>query len=504
MASATGIDTGSDQLRHRTGLAEKQANALSATHHNVIEPEDTKTRKATTSTAEQGTFYEIERIMGPIIFTALALFTRLYRIGVSNIVTWDEAHFGKFGSYYLKREYYFDVHPPLGKMLVGLSGYLAGYNGSFGFESGHTYPEDLDYTTMRVFNAMFNVFCVPLAYFTAKELKLNVATVWLVTSMILRTFTKPRGVAELLEKLCNISSGDSLPESASMPALGLSNKAVSQDEEPDEGQEREDTVMDASSNIYQVIADLKTAPLEEHLQRRTLWPEVDKLYGHGYEVTCVSASQDSSVIATACRANSSKHAVIRLYETKTWQELANPLEYHQLTVTRTRFSPDDKYLLSVSRDRNWAVWEKTADNYALFSTQEKSPNGHNRIIWDCAWAPLEFGSRVFLTASRDKSLRVWREKEGIWETAATEKFPDAVTACDVLPELENGNLKVIVGLDNGQVYLVTVTKEFQMTSAKQTLHCDKRINRISWQPESNKRYALASADKSVRIACTEQ
>ncbi|AOW03305.1 YALI0C23386p [Yarrowia lipolytica CLIB122] len=321
---------------------------------------------------------------------------------------------------------------------------------------------------------------------------------------ILRTFTKPRGVAELLEKLCNISSGDSLPESASMPALGLSNKAVSQDEEPDEGQEREDTVMDASSNIYQVIADLKTAPLEEHLQRRTLWPEVDKLYGHGYEVTCVSASQDSSVIATACRANSSKHAVIRLYETKTWQELANPLEYHQLTVTRTRFSPDDKYLLSVSRDRNWAVWEKTADNYALFSTQEKSPNGHNRIIWDCAWAPLEFGSRVFLTASRDKSLRVWREKEGIWETAATEKFPDAVTACDVLPELENGNLKVIVGLDNGQVYLVTVTKEFQMTSAKQTLHCDKRINRISWQPESNKRYALASADKSVRIACTEQ
>lgn len=186
MASATGIDTGSDQLRHRAGLAEKQANALAATHHNVIEPEDAKTGKATTSLASnQGTFYEIERILGPIIFTALALFTRLYRIGASNIVTWDEAHFGKFGSYYLKREYYFDVHPPLGKMLVGLSGYLAGYNGSFGFESGHTYPEDLDYTTMRVFNAMFNVFCVPLAYFTAKELKLNTATVWLVTSMIL-------------------------------------------------------------------------------------------------------------------------------------------------------------------------------------------------------------------------------------------------------------------------------------------------------------------------------
>lgn len=127
----------------------------------------------------------VEAVLAPIIFTGLALFTRLYQIGKSNTVTWDEAHFGKFGSYYLKREYYFDVHPPLGKMLVGLSGYIAGYNGSFGFDSGATYPENLDYTTMRVFNAMFNVFCVPLAYYTAKQFRLSLPAVWLVTLMIL-------------------------------------------------------------------------------------------------------------------------------------------------------------------------------------------------------------------------------------------------------------------------------------------------------------------------------
>lgn len=317
---------------------------------------------------------------------------------------------------------------------------------------------------------------------------------------ILRTFTKPRGVAELLEKLCNISSGEELPESASMPALGLSNKAVSQEEE-DEDQQQQDTVMDTSSNIYQVISDLKTAPLEEHLQRRTLWPEVDKLYGHGYEITCVSASADSAVIATACRANSAKHAVIRLYETKTWQELPNPLEFHQLTVTRTRFSPDDEYLLSVSRDRDWAVWSKKNDNYELFSTQQ---NGHNRIIWDCAWAPLEFGNRVFVTASRDKSLRVWQQTGHVWETAVVEKFPDAVTACDVLGEVVNGGIQVLLGLDNGEVYHVSVSKEYHVTSVKQQVTCDKRVNRIAWQPGSNKRYALASADKSVRIALVEE
>ncbi|KAJ5540649.1 hypothetical protein N7494_005725 [Penicillium frequentans] len=126
-----------------------------------------------------------EPILAPIILTALALFTRLYRIGRSNIVTWDEAHFGKFGSHYLKREFYFDVHPPLGKMLVGLSGYLAGYNGSFEFKSGEKYPEDVDYTFMRAFNALFGAVCVPLAYYTARELNFRKATVWLISLMVL-------------------------------------------------------------------------------------------------------------------------------------------------------------------------------------------------------------------------------------------------------------------------------------------------------------------------------
>jgi dolichyl-phosphate-mannose-protein mannosyltransferase len=70
-------------------------------------------------------------------------------------------------------------------MLVGLSGYLAGYNGSFEFKSGETYPEEVNYTFMRIFNALFGAACIPLAYFTARELSFQRPAVWLVTLMVL-------------------------------------------------------------------------------------------------------------------------------------------------------------------------------------------------------------------------------------------------------------------------------------------------------------------------------
>lgn len=46
----------------------------------------------------------------------------------------DEVHFGKFASKYIKSQYFVDVHPPLAKLLITLAGFAFGYNGHFDFK----------------------------------------------------------------------------------------------------------------------------------------------------------------------------------------------------------------------------------------------------------------------------------------------------------------------------------------------------------------------------------
>ncbi|SCV67340.1 BQ2448_5986 [Microbotryum intermedium] len=141
----------------------------------------------TPSSTWGGVFKEVMQELKPhiplLIYTFLALFTRLYRIGANNTVVWDEAHFGKFGAYYLNRTFFFDVHPPLGKMLVGLAGALTGFNGSYDFPSGVSYPDHVPYTAMRVLLALPGVAMVPLAWGTALELRFSRWSTHIVTLM---------------------------------------------------------------------------------------------------------------------------------------------------------------------------------------------------------------------------------------------------------------------------------------------------------------------------------
>jgi len=117
-------------------------------------------------------------VMGSLL--AMTVATRFYRLDQPAWVCWDETHFGKMGSWYINRTFFFDVHPPLGKMFIGGVGYLTGYNGTFPFEKPGDLYHDHAYLGMRVACTALGAALVPFTFLTVWELtkgSLNAAAI---------------------------------------------------------------------------------------------------------------------------------------------------------------------------------------------------------------------------------------------------------------------------------------------------------------------------------------
>jgi len=100
-----------------------------------------------------------------VILTYFAAATRYRGLEEPDHVCWDETHFGKHASWYIKNEFFFDVHPPLGKMLIAFVGELSGYNGSFAYEKpGDKYTDVSQYKGMRIFAATLGVLLIPFCF----------------------------------------------------------------------------------------------------------------------------------------------------------------------------------------------------------------------------------------------------------------------------------------------------------------------------------------------------
>ncbi len=298
---------------------------------------------------------------------------------------------------------------------------------------------------------------------------------------LLRVFNEPKAVANLLKKLCGFSGShvEDMPDAANMPVLGLSNKAieaVDDNLEVAQGSNKDREAVDPASIVRKSTLTLDHPPLEDQLSRHTLWPEIEKLYGHGYEISALAASHDGSLIATACKATSIDHAVIRIFEVESWHEVKPPLMAHSLTVARLRFSSDDRFLLSVGRDRQWAVFERDAGDESgkkknTYALVERDLKGHSRMILDAAWAP--FGGEVFATAGRDKQVKVWAREEanaGKYTCKATIAEEHPVTALDFMNVcVADGQTYLAVGTEVGRVrtYCLAVKEAFSVTELEE-------------------------------------
>ncbi|KAJ1530098.1 hypothetical protein HK405_001846, partial [Cladochytrium tenue] len=149
----------------------------------------------------------------------------------------------------------------------------------------------------------------------------------------------------------------------------------------------------------------------------------------------------------------SEHAAIRVWSTATWKEVSAPLASHSQTVTALRFSPDDAWLLSGGRDRLWSLFRRSADDDGRFQLTASNGTAHARIIWDCAWSA---DSRIFATASRDKTVKLWSLESAVsgGSASTTLMFEAGVTAVAFHPST-SGKLFLAVGLEDGQISVHT-------------------------------------------------
>lgn len=110
-----------------------------------------------------------------ILLVALGLVTHFAWLGTPDSAVFDEVHFGKFISAYFTHEYYFDIHPPLGKLILAAWGSLWGFRPGFSFASiGDAYPDNL-YIALRFLPSLAGAFLPLVIYGVARRLKMSQA-----------------------------------------------------------------------------------------------------------------------------------------------------------------------------------------------------------------------------------------------------------------------------------------------------------------------------------------
>lgn len=310
------------------------------------------------------------------------------------------------------------------------------------------------------------------------------------------------------------------PVGASVPPLGLSNRAVfNATSDAVEEEAPSETGQMVGKSQRSISSRLIAPPTEETLHLSSLWSEVEKIYGHALELLSIDAT-DGLIVASA-NARVVEHAAVRVFDSTQRFKEVQVLVGHHLGATRVRFSPKkqgEQHLLTISRDRSWRLYTRAAakdgDRGRKFELTQVQEEAHSRILYDAAWS---LNGDMFATASRDKQVKLWklhsyqedcdekRESRGKVQLAETIRLGHSVTALAF-----GEDYKLAIGLESGDVLIFSPGgRDSEFTNFQEALrlkqHHTGAVNELTWQPiqarelEPGKLLASAGADGAVRI-----
>lgn len=117
----------------------------------------------------------------------LAFVTRFVLLQWPPSVVFDEHHHIKFISWYVRREYYVDVHPPLGRLILTGAAELFGYDGTFNVDKTNATFADSTFPVfaVRSVSASLSVLTAALVYAILIEMKFSLAASVLASVMVI-------------------------------------------------------------------------------------------------------------------------------------------------------------------------------------------------------------------------------------------------------------------------------------------------------------------------------
>lgn len=239
-----------------------------------------------------------------------------------------------------------------------------------------------------------------------------------------------------------------------------------------------------NEDLSKAKVDYSEPPHEDFLVKHTLWPEVNKLYGHPHEIQQVVHNSTHTILASACKALSKDSGSIILWDTKTWKIL-KILPFHNFTIYGLEFSPSDKYLASVSKDRKMAVYSN--DFTMLFNYE-----AHLRAI---TCLSFHLSEEYIITGSRDKHIKL--------HSISKQKIIDEINLKQPISAIAFARTKehqgiFIVGCFNGDIYIGAIENEklsIKMKLPEENGHTQE-VTALKW---NGNLFASSSHDFSVRI-----
>lgn len=173
------------KLERQEGDGESTSD-ISEAKQNCVQKINSNVQEVGCSSAEKICRISCEVDLISIFLLLCGLLTRMYKLQEPKNIVFDELHYGKYVSLYMRNTFFFDSHPPLGKQLIAAVAYYAGFDGKYKFDRiGSTYADTVPLFALRFVPAFCGSLIIPVVYHLMLEIGLSQWTSLLASLLLL-------------------------------------------------------------------------------------------------------------------------------------------------------------------------------------------------------------------------------------------------------------------------------------------------------------------------------